>query len=246
MAITTLLGLRDASKQRADMVNASFVSDSEWNSYINQSYLELYDLIIQKYGNDYYVKLPRPTFVTNGTDEFYPLPADFYKLRAVDLSVTSNSPDSWLTLKTFTVPERNRFSAPNAGGYAGRWGDLQYRLLSNQLWLQPLPSSGQTLRLTYAPVLTQLVSDGDLIDPTMVNQGWTEYIIIDAAIKAGQKEETDVGFLSQQKQAMITRIESAAENRDAANPQTVSDSRRNSGSLWDSSYGWDGNGSGGW
>ena len=99
MATTmSLLELRNAVRQRADIVNSTqFYTDEELNSYINQSAFELYDLLIQKYGDNYYVKTPAYDFFTDGTSEFYPLPSDFYKLLGVDLFL-SNSADSRVTV----------------------------------------------------------------------------------------------------------------------------------------------------
>jgi len=70
--------------------------------------------------------------------------------------------------------------------------------------------------------LTQLTSDSDTADGI---SGWTEYIIVDCVIKCNQKEETDPSVAMAQKQALILRIEAAAENRDAANPATVADTQ---------------------
>jgi hypothetical protein len=71
--------------------------------------------------------------------------------------------------------------------------------------------------------MTELLKDTDFCDGV---SGWTEYIIIDAAIKALQKEESDVTILAAQKMSMLDRIEAAAENRDAGEPDTLSDTRR--------------------
>lgn len=53
--------------------------------------------------------------------------------------------------------------------------------------------------------------------------GWEEYLVVDAAIKALQKEESDVSVLLAQKALLQRRIESAATNRDAAEPARVVD-----------------------
>jgi hypothetical protein len=53
--------------------------------------------------------------------------------------------------------------------------------------------------------------------------GWEEYVILDAAIKALLKEESDANALMSQKAAMLRRIEESAPNRDAAEAPTVSD-----------------------
>jgi hypothetical protein len=232
----TLLQLRTASRQRADMVNSQFVSDSELNSYVNQSYFELYDLLIQKYGDNYFVAPPYQ-FVTDGQSLFYPLPSDFYKLLGVDLAL-SNTLDSYVTIRPFNFADRNRYAVPNFQSFYGVT-NLRYRLNANNLWLTPIPGQGQTIQLWYVPRLTTLNTDTDTCDGI---SGWTEYIIIDAAIKMLQKEESDVSVLMTQKEAMIQRIKNAAENRDAANPSTVADSQYTD--FWWPTGSGSGNGSG--
>lgn len=211
--------LRDAAKQRADMVNASFVSDAEWNSYIQQSAYELYDLLVQCYGNDYYVATPA-TITTDGTNDTYSLAADFYKLLGVDLQLTSGQ-NAYVTLKPFDFVERNRYTLPNTLGLLGVLS-LQYRMRGDKLWFIPLPASGQTVRYFYIPRLTEFASDSSTLDGI---SGWTEYVIVDAAIKAKDKEESDVQVLMAQKQGLVQRIQSAAQNRDAGSPAKVADTQ---------------------
>jgi hypothetical protein len=223
----TLLELRTAIRQRADMVSSTFVSDAELTSYVNQSYFELYDLLITTY-EDYYSASPL-VISTDGVTVQYPLPDGtlysaapaFYKLLGVDLGL-SNSANAWVTLKKFDFIERNRFLYPQLNStYLGVF-NLRYRLVGNTLMFTPTPSGGQFLRLWYIPRLTTLSADGDTADGI---SGWTEYIICDGAIKCGQKEETDVSILMAQKQALIKRIEETAMNRDVGQPDTVSDTR---------------------
>lgn len=218
MATTmTLAELRNAVRQRSDMENSQFVKDAEVNSYINQSYFELYDLLVQKYGDNYFVASPY-SFVTDGTSEDYSLPSDLYKLLGVDLAL-SNSTDSWVTIKPFNFAERNRYAVPNFQSFYGIT-NLRYRLLGNNIKFTPIPQANQNMRLWYVPRLTTLANDSSTVDGI---SGWTEYIIIDAAIKCLQKEESDVTVLLAQKAAIIQRIENAAENRDVGFPRTVAD-----------------------
>jgi cytochrome c-type biogenesis protein CcmH/NrfF len=232
----TLAQLRTLVRQEGDFVNSQFVTDQELNSYINQSYYELYDLMVQKYGDDYFVNPPY-SFSTDGTTYLFPLPSDFYKLVGVDLAL-ANSTDSYVTLHRFNFSDRNRYAVPNFQSFYGVT-NLRYRLNADNIWLTPTPSQGQTIRLWYVPRLTELVADGDVADGV---SGWLEYVVIDAAIKAKDKEESDTSVLMARKQAMIQRIEAAAENRDAANPMTVADNQYND--LWWPSGSGNGNGSG--
>src|SRR6267154_4869745 len=110
--LVTLGSLRTQVRQRADIVNSQFITDTELNGYINASYAELYDLLVQKYGDDYYVKSPPYSFVTDGTSQFYALPDDFYKLLGVDLALAT-SQDSFVTISQFGFRDRNRYAVPN-------------------------------------------------------------------------------------------------------------------------------------
>lgn len=231
----TLTELITAARQRSDMVNNLFCTDAEFTSYINQSYFELYDLLVQKYGDNYFVKDPPYTFVTDGTTFQYSLPSDFYKLLGVDLAL-ANTQDSYVTIKPFMFGDRNRYSVPNFQSFYGVT-NMRYRINGNKLWLTPVPAANQSMRIWYIPRLQTLTAPGDTADGI---SGWTEYIIVDAAIKVLVKEESDPSALMAAKAGLIQRIESAAENRDAGSPPKVLDSQWND-SWWPNQ---DGNGSG--
>lgn len=197
---TTLAQLRDRSKQESDNVGQSFLSDAEWNININASYAELYGLIVQAFGNDYFTQSPATgyTFVTTGSTQYFALPSDFFKLLGVDLQVSS--PSQWVSLKEFPFSERNSLSVFNS----------------------PTPMAGQTVRVFYVPRVTALVGDTSTVDGV---NGWEEFIVVDAALKAVAKEESDVTVLATRKEALLKRIESEAENRDAGTAQTIADTR---------------------
>lgn len=237
-AKTGLLSLgqiRQMAQQRADRVNSSFVSTAEWNTYINQSAYELYDLLVNTF-EDYYTTTPY-TFTTDGTTSQYSLPPNFDKLVGVDLALNATS-NAYVTIQKFDFISRNRYVYPNiTSTFAGVF-NLRYRLVGSTLMFIPTPSAGQQVRVWYIPRMTQLLKDTDQLDGV---SGWIEYVIVDAAIKALQKEESDVQVLMAQKMALIKRIEESAMNRDAGQPDTISSTRAwgNSGGGWgnDGGYG---------
>lgn len=227
--------IRLAAQQRADRVNSNFVTLPEWNSYINQSRFELYDLLVTLY-EDYYLAAPA-VFTTSGNVSTYPLPNGtltfqdengtdfvpkaFYKLMGVDCGLAPSG-NAWVTLGKFDYIERNRYVYPNiTGTFAGVF-NMRYRIAGSNLLFIPVPSAGQFIRIHYIPRLDTLLADSDIMDGV---SGWTEYIIVDAAIKALQKEESDVSVLLAQKQALIERIQSSGMNRDAGQPDTISNTR---------------------
>lgn len=196
LGVYTLGEIRTQAQQRADMVNSDFVTDSEWTNYINESYFELYDLLVSKFGDDYYIADPY-TITTDGTNYLYSLPANFYKMAGVDVLLMGSN--FYVPIKTFPFGDRT----PN-------------------YYIGSVPSGGQQVRLWYVPRMVELVDDDDTVDGV---SGWGEYIIIDVVIKALQKEETDTASFERQKEAMKQRIIDMAANRDAANPLTVTDSQ---------------------
>lgn len=244
----SLGSIRLQAQQRADRVNSNFVTLPEWNSYINQSYYELYDILITVY-EDYYVA-PRLLFFFNGVDQLYDLPNGnnytgapaLYKLYGVDLGLDT-SQNAYFTLKKFDFIQRNQYVFPQLNSTLLGVFNLSYRLVGGKIMFIPIPSSSQPVGLWYFPRLTTLLADTDIMEGI---SGWTEYVIVDAAIKALQKEESDVSVLMAQKMALKDRIESSAMNRDAGMPDTISNTR-SYGDRWGITGGADfSGGNGGW
>lgn len=221
----SLAQVRLMAQQRADRVGSNFLTVPEWNTNINQSYFELYDLLVTTY-EDYYVKAPYTLTTTGVTQET--LPSDFYKMVGVDLANASG----YVTIKKFEFISRNKYVYPQIPTTLSGFLNIGYRVVGNTLMLIPAPAAGQTLRLWYVPKLTQLLQDSDIL---VGISGWSEYVIVDAAIKALQKEESDVSVLLMQKQALIKRIEESAMNRDVGQPDCIS-ATRTSSDIWGDSY----------
>lgn len=334
--VTTLAAVKTLVRQRANMEDSQFVTDDELVAYIARSHQELYGILVQKFGADYFAS--STTFTTDGTNDTFALPSDFFKLLGVDVLTSGR----YVSLSRFNFAERNRWSGVVAQGTANGAGPLmQYREKAGRLWLTPLPTSGQTVRLWYVPRLTTLSNEttltvtgavagntlqfsnygpvtlmasgasggyqinigasdaetalniflwmyslltatsgdafnlrfpgrglvGDVdyasgatsltithltgytpvfsgsatfaFEPTDTTidgvNGWEEYIVVDAAIKCLQKEESDTTVLERQKAGLLARIEAEAANRDAGAPATVTDVTQNGWNNW---WGW--------
>lgn len=137
--VTTLAAIRAAAVDRADMPTPStstFITTATWNNYINASWQELYGILAQAFGSDYYVANPF-AITTDGTNYLFALPSDFFKLEGVDLKLGGK----WTTLKTFAFGERNRGSISNN-----------------------IPTAGLVLQAWYFPRPTLLAQDADTLD----------------------------------------------------------------------------------
>lgn len=238
----SLSELRLRCQQRADMLNSKFIKLDEWNFMINNSLTELYELLITTY-EDYFVASPA-TLVTDGSSYQYALPdgvttfqhdngnsfvaPPLFKLIGVDLGVSSGS-QAYATMRKFNFIDRNRYLYPNSGGTVYGVFNLRYRQLGDNIQFSPTPSANQKIRLWYAQKMPQLLADTDITITGI--SGWLEYVVIDVAIKAKDKQELDNASLQVSKAGMIKRIEDSAPNRDAGQPDTISDVRGGTGGF---------------
>lgn len=246
--------IRYLAQLRADKLNSQFLTTDEWNSNINQSIYELYDILVTKFGDDYFLANP-VTFTTTGAKN-YPLPDGsttigggvppaLYKLVGVDCGVAVGN-NAWVTLPRYNWIDRNRFIYPQLQANALGVFNLSYRQMGTQLFFIPNPTAGQYIQLWYVPVMTQLLKDTDMLSFSI--SGWSEMIIVDAAIKALLKEESyeQANALMAIKGQIMERIETTAANRDVGQPNTISDSRGNTGFYDGGGFGGSGHGMGGW
>jgi hypothetical protein len=84
-----------------------------------------------------------------------------------------------------------------------------------------VPSVAMSSSSQYAVCSTDTIAYGETSFDGL--SGWLEYVIVDAAIKAMQKEESDVSVLMAQKKDLRVRLEQMAANRDVGTPGTVAD-----------------------
>ena len=219
LGLTTLATVTLQAQQRADMVNSGFITPAEWTSMINASYQELYGILITAYGEDWEFTATY-NFNSDGVNEMFALPSDTFKIMGVDCQWQAGNTSSNVTLKRFNMRERNRFAAPFYAALPGvPFIAPMYRIQGGNIWFKPIPAV-LPFMVYYAPRLQILVNPTDTLDGV---NGWEEYIVCDAAIKAMQKEESDCSVLMAQKMALLKRINDEAANRDIGDPATVTD-----------------------
>lgn len=235
---TTVGNIRFLAQSETDKIHSNFLTPSEWNAHINNSYKELYDILIQKFGDDYEVAKPFSIVTTGQVDptfgsQVFPLPSDFYKLMLCEVALNPSDPNSWVTLRTFMRIQQNLFNYPNVYTMYGIT-NLRYRVTGRYLQIVPITSANQTIRIWYAPKPNQLLLDTQIVEGV---SGWEEYVVVDAAIKAQGKEESSTDDLFKRKAALLKRIEEAAANRNIAEPETVSDSKHRNFAWSEGGYG---------
>lgn len=213
--------LRNQVRQRADIENhTARFPNSELTSYLNQSWAELYELIISA-GDEYY--LSSNTITTSAGVDTYSLPADFYKLAGVDIDVGGPQP---IPIRKFVFRERNRYLYNDGWSY-GR--PVSYRLWGSNIRFTPRPSANYSVIVWYYPTQTDMSSDSDTIDGV---QGWEEFVVLDAAVKCLAKDSRDASALVAQRETVRQRVLGNMQTRDTSEPDRATDVYATDVLLW--------------
>jgi hypothetical protein len=223
-------------RQESDTENDPHVTDPELTNYFNLAYLDLYNKLIESYGDDYYTA--RAQLTTDGVNQSFALPDGtlyssapaFFKGVLVEAISGGNiAPNSPVTLHPFNLREKNRYMRPMSILAVPNMLP-RYRIMGavsatnpttrGTILFTPLPASGLVVQLWYAPMLTPLSAGSDIADSF---SGEIEYAIIDAARRVAQKQERAELFqgLTIRYSELDKKIEKALANRNLGDPNTV-------------------------
>lgn len=202
----TLAQFRERIRSRADMKNDGFLTDdaTEVDEWINKSIAELYDLLIASFG-DWNILTAGPTAATvTASDALLAIPSGMMHLKRVEKDLGGG------------IYERVRRGVL---AEVDSYNELRYVLTTSNFRLYPRHLASGSYRVWYIPVFTPLTG-ADNFDGV---NGWDDYVVIDCAIKAREKEESDVSDLKDDKKAMLARIKSMSRMRDGSDPPRVTD-----------------------
>lgn len=212
MASVSLTTLVARVRERADMVGSAFVADSATGLYawINEANQKLHGMLVDALGEEYTSSASSFTTLAGTSD--YALPTGFYKLYGVDLDYHG----IMRALIPYTRSERNAFRNQQYSGVVVP----RYLIVGSNLRLLPTPSAGLAGSILYAPEATTLANGSDTVN---YPNGWERFIVIDAAIQALAKEESNTRTLDAERDKIVAEIMQAKEARDMANPKQVVD-----------------------
>lgn len=205
----TLTSLLAQVRQRADIESATVRHpDSQLTEYINQSWAELHDELTQSVQD--YLMTSSTISVTNGTDT-YSLPATFYKLRGIFITIGS----SFIELNQFQIQELGKYQ------YAGGWysdAPMAYHLQGSNIVFKPTPSGAYTVTLYFTPAPARVSAGSDTFDGIA---GWEEFVVWDAAAKVLARDERDPSYAQGKAREQLARITRMAATRNNAEPATI-------------------------
>lgn len=204
-------------RQRTDLVGASYISDAEISDWLSYSLAELYERLVTSF-EDYSVVYSTQT-VTSATATGFTVPSDFFKILRLDKSLSgSAAANDWVRLRRVNIRDESNWNQAlmlRVGSSARAYG---YVLVDSQVRILPQSEVLGTYQLLYYPTWETacLSADADpLVTVGPPGQNWEEYAIVDACIKACGKAELDPSLFAAQKAALVDRIQSIAQNRNA-------------------------------
>lgn len=209
MATVTLAVLRARARERADMTSSTFITDANFNLWINESGQRLHEKLVDAMGEEY-SESTSPISVVAGTSD-YALPSDFFKLYAIDGNING----SLRTMRPFTRAQRNALQNPMPAWY----GHPRYRVVGSNVRILPKTQTF-TATMYYAPTFTLLASDAATVN---LPNGWERLIVLETAIQALMKEESDVTALRQEQMKMEAELARIKEDRDESFPKSAID-----------------------
>lgn len=212
--MSTLAALQTRVRERGEFESTNFVTDAHLVNWINEAYLELWDLVAAAYKDHFYNTASFT--LTGGTEVLaqYSLPADFYQMRLLELDPGTSTRRP---VPAFALDSKDDVL------------DIGYRLLGGVLQIEPYELAGRNFKLYYVPGPTLLAAGTDSVNAFVVP--WEEYLVIVGTIKARVREETDTSDLQAERMRLQARIESMAPSRNAVNPERVREVY-NRGGVW--------------
>lgn len=211
---STLQQLQQDILLRADMVGTQRIGMPELTRYINQAITELYEQECLS-SQDYYLS-SWTVNTTNGTDT-YPLPADFFWLRGIDINLGGQQ---YFPARRFNWEERDAYKLQGTGWY---WDQpVWYDLRGPNIVVLPAPQGTYQLIGWYYPTAPILAGPDDAFDSV---NGWDELIALSGAIKCLVREESwdAVDRLQGQYDRVMARVQSMAPKRNAGQPPRITD-----------------------
>ena len=217
----TLAQLITRSRRRADQENSEFCTDEEVIDYINEAVAELHEMMVNEY-ELYYLKSTSFSLPTGGDggDNVEALPTDFWKALGCDFG----SGGVTRRIRRYMFQERNAYESPMLK--QGYMANVFFIIEGDNIRFIPESPPGGTVTLWYVPEPQKFTAETDVkleaIDKALAN-GFERFIILDAAIKMLQKEESDTKVLMAEREGVRQRLMIVAKNRTPGESRAIAD-----------------------
>jgi hypothetical protein len=185
--MATLGSIIDQIRNRADLLNSQFITDDEMTQYTNFSLGELYGLLVNSFGGNYFATTFTGSVPANGTQMSGNMPDDLYKILGVDLQISPYPSNNKISLTPYNFNERNRANALNLYGYATQYAtNYRYNIFNQTLLTQPPAAGPLQLLVWYVPTAPQFYLTTSGVVTTSPSLSTGVVAIIDNTFVQGQ------------------------------------------------------------
>ena len=212
MAIS-LSDLRTGSRVLCDFPGDDAISDTQFNTWINEGARELHLLVST--AEDTFFSTVDFTISSGNT---YSIPTNFMRIKGLDIDPDTSSARN---VSRYNFGERNSKSSD------GNRQDRFYRVMGRTLYIEPSDNALGDYRLYYVPAPTTLTASVDL---DVALEPYHEYIMVVTAIKALIFDKLDPSLLLERRNTMRQDISDSVQV-DESEPCTVTDTSRK-GPAW--------------
>lgn len=211
MRIFTVPELVSKLRNRGGYENSNRLTDPKLVDFLESGLAELHDLLISKYGDDYFTVRVEGNIVAGVAD---PLPDDILKLQGVDLQAGG----LWRKLRRFDLAEREAQQCS---------GETRYRIEGGNLRIEPDPVDATAYRVIYvksAPKLSLVepAPAGTVFDVEGFN-GWEELAVLYALLSAKESQNEPTDGVERRIARQMARVDWASDGRDAGEPMRIPD-----------------------
>lgn len=211
----TLAQLIERVRFQGDLENSRVASDARITEIVNRGIEGVWDLLLDTRPEQY---ITTTTLTTTPGSDSVALPADFYRLRLVEIFDGS----LYRPLKPHNVSEAWRYQLG-----ASTPARMTYRVESDTLRILPVPTQAWTLRVRYHKPATDLVSGADTFDGV---NGYEDLVIARSiALLRGGREGMDSTWWDQEAARLEADVRRSATPLDAGEPFALSG---RAGSSW--------------
>lgn len=216
--VTADLELR--ALQRADMENSTFIGSAELTMLVERSFQELYLKVAAEFDDLVVASGPSSKSIVAGTST-YELNFDFLKLKGIMLQEGNYS-------HYFLAPITNLLEMePYMRGNSPRGRPTHYWLHGitsgstgpGQITVFPIPDASYTAQIYYVPNIGLGELEGTYSLAFLA--GWDEYVVITAAMKMKDKEESDCTLLMAERNQLWDSMKRALTPLDESSPKHV-------------------------
>jgi hypothetical protein len=212
MRLYTTPELISKCRTRGGYAASNRLTDAVWLDFLESGLAELHDLLITKYGEDYFTVRAEAAITAGVAGD---LPDDILKLLRVDLKYG----DRWRGLRRFMLSEAE--AQQEDGCRPG------YRLEGGDLVIEPEPTGATAVRVIYVKSSPKL----SLIDPAPAGtvfqvegyNGWEELLVLYALLRAKRSQDEPTDGIEREIARQTQRVEYAAAARDAGEPMRIPD-----------------------